>query len=118
MNSTRISGVPRGFDHEKVDAACRRSMETGKPVRIAKRHRRPGWLKPMPLYVIWCDDCRHGTVTHPAGKGRIACGLCRNAVRVWTPWRTKNQVAVPLARALPWLVIVFAIVTILLMGNR
>ena len=101
MDRMRVSGVPRGFDFRKVDAACRRSMETGKPVRIAKRHRRSGWLKPMPLYVLWCDDCRHGTVTHPAGKGRIACSLCRASARVWTPWKTKRRIAAPAGRRVP-----------------
>lgn len=106
----RIGGVPHDIDRVMVEEACHRSMHLGgMPVRVAKHYLRPGWKTAMPLYVIWCEHCARGTVTHPQGKGRISCSLCGHARPVWTPWKTRNYVVQPLMMVLPIVILVVVI---------
>lgn len=86
----QISGIPDDFDQQMVEDCCVLSREKEKPVQISLAYKRPGWKGYLPLYVLWCPVCSHGTVTHPAGMGRITCDLCRNSQKVWTPQRTRR----------------------------
>lgn len=111
MERIRIGGVPTGMDRKTVRDACLKSMDLGgKPVKVAAHWLRPGWKAPMPLYVIWCHGCRYGTVTHPAGKGRVSCRLCSDGRRVWSSWKTRNYVVRPLLYALPFVLVILALI--------
>jgi len=111
-------GLPDDLDRNAVEEACATSRRKGKPVRVADEYLRPGWTAPMPLYVLWCDRCRMGTVTHPAGKGRISCHKCRASRPVWTPWKTRHYVTGPLRRTLPLVAVAAAIVAALWLYAR
>lgn len=72
-------------DDRKYDQARRISY----PVYL-RHERRKGWTADLPIYVLWCEDCRKWSENYPAGHaGRIHCNGCRAyvALNVVAKWK-------------------------------
>ncbi|MEY4745363.1 MAG: hypothetical protein RL272_1308 [Candidatus Parcubacteria bacterium] len=67
-----------------------RTRRTGRPAYL-RRELRYGWRSRLPLYVLWCQDCRMFSVAHPAGYGRIHCRVCRRHEKVMTWQRFRDK---------------------------
>lgn len=98
-------------------AARLRARRSRRPVFV-RRERREGWSADLPIYVIWCEECRDFTETHPAGYGRLRCRTCRHTLRVMTWQRFRDKELVPFLKIAPFFIALALVLSYLILRLR